>query len=290
MISLFKKARPANREKRNESSVETLERRIYLSAPSISGLSVVENTDGTVTISGNVQDESPETATVDLSGIVTDSVTPDSNGDFSVVTDPSSLGTVYAVATDDESLQSGTEDVELSSDAPSITLSIQYGEENEVTLSGTVTDEAPGGLAVTLSGAVDTTVVFTDSNGNYSVTFDANELGTVYADVDDQWEQASTTAQAEIDVDVPAISNFVAIEEQDGTWTFKGTVTHQSAENLEVVLGGILEGYSLTAFVDENGQFEINLALDPEDEGTATAEVEDWWGQDSNVAEVNVEQ
>jgi hypothetical protein len=174
---------------------------------------------------------------------------------------------------------------------PVITLNLTYNTQKSVTLSGTVVDSSSvAGLTVTFAGEVASTTT-TDSNGNFSLTTDAQGLGTVSASAVDTAQRQSNVAKVIINVAAPVISNFTATEGAEQVFTFTGDVSAQSPQGLIVTLGGIPSLANQTATVQADGSFSLSVQLqsDGSDNGTATARVlSDWWGQASNVATTSV--
>src|SRR5437016_2229058 len=76
-------------------------------------------------------------------------------------------------------------DLRLATSGSSITFDHSHGPSRSVYIEGTVTDDNPAHLRVTLSGVVQGTT-YTDSSGNFSITLTASSLGTIYAQTIDQ--------------------------------------------------------------------------------------------------------
>jgi hypothetical protein len=153
-----------------------------------------------------------------------------------------------------------------------------------VTVSGTVTDDNPAGLTVTLTGVVGTTAT-TDSSGRFSVTTNAAGLGVVNATTVDSNGLGSNTATANISCAAPLISNFTCVDNA-GVVTLAGTVTDAAANGMAVTLQGnlpsLLNGHTVSA--DAGGHFTYSFTAAPGDQGTVTATCTDCWGQASNTA------
>ena len=108
----------------------------------------------TVEISGWVMDEHPEGLIVTFSGVVSGTTTTDGFGGFSLITDISALGPIYATVVDAGGLV-GSDEVFFLDAAPDINdFSVLQLGPNEWVLRGTVVDEAPVGLIVTFGGVV----------------------------------------------------------------------------------------------------------------------------------------
>jgi hypothetical protein len=177
-------------------------------------------------------------------------------------------------------------------DCPStLSMSVTYGAQRSITLSGQLTDTpSPGNQSILISGVASGTAV-TDANGRYAITLTASGLGMVSGITADH---QSNTAQVTLSDTAPNISNFVGKESAGDWWTFTGKVTYgQTLQGLTVNFGGqavSLQGKTTT--VDANGNFSFSIQLDgtENDNGLVSATITDWWGQRSNTALTNVYQ
>ena len=88
----------------------------------------------------------------------------------------------------------------------------------------------------------------------------------------------------------PEITDFRAIEGEDGWWTFEGSAVADNTSGLVVRFGGLpsLKGQAVP--VQKDGTFQLCIQLQNGEEGMATAQTTDWRGQDSNVAQTWVHQ
>jgi hypothetical protein len=166
--------------------------------------------------------------------------------------------------------------------APTLTMSLAYNSQRSVTLSGRVTDGSPGGLTVSFIGEVTGTTT-TNADGTYSYTANAAGLGTISATVTNSSGLTSTAVTCTVQANAPTISNFQAVRQSGNIWTFSGTVTDQSAQNLTVHFGGLDFMTTQTATVRADGTFSLTVELPAESDGWVTAQVTDWWGLASNV-------
>jgi hypothetical protein len=147
-------------------------------------------------------------------------------------------------------------------------------------LSGTST---PGGQVITIWGKATGTAT-TDSNGNFTADLTATGLGAVY-------EQTPGSNQAETDLTdtAPVIDSFFASEGPNHMWTFTGHVTYNqpSPYGLVINFGGqpiSLTGQTANVAPDGTFTFAIQLNGTYPDNGTATAQTTDAWGNSSNIA------
>jgi hypothetical protein len=169
-------------------------------------------------------------------------------------------------------------------------LTVTYNGQKNITLSGMVTDNggSPAGLTVTFTGEAFGTTT-TDSSGKFSFTTNALALGAVSAATTDAAGRTSPTATMVLQAVTPAITNFAAVEGSDEMFTFSGNVSALTPNGLTVTLGGISSLNGQTATANSNGSFQLIVHLNSgSDNGTATAQTTDWWGQQSNQATVSV--
>ncbi len=175
---------------------------------------------------------------------------------------------------------------------PGITLSIAYAANQQVTLSGTVTDSAPANLPVAFSGVVSGSAT-TDGNGNFNVSLPATALGKVTATVTDAANQTAN-ANASVQDTAPVLKNFGVASDGGNYYTFYGQLSYQAPQLLQVTFGGSVETLAgQTTPVNTQGKFNLVVHLDgtPDDNGTATARVlSDWWGNASNILYLPVTQ
>jgi hypothetical protein len=263
-------------------TLERLETRDCPAAPTLTfNASIVSG--NLVSLSGTVTDEDPANVRVDFSGIITDAVYANAAGEYSLLTEVPSVGTITAQAVDQESLRSDAIDQSIASSVPSITLTRTYGPNGSVTLSGHVTDEDATAATVTFSGAVNAQV-FTDDQGNFSYTTTDWNIGTVEASTVDPFAQASNVPTASLANSAPVISDFQVLAGADRFYTFQGRVTDEYAPGLRVRLTGLptIEGVNVT--VDSSGWFSLTIQLQPGETGTVMAQTWDWWNVASNQA------
>lgn len=280
--------------RRARLNLESLEDRYTPAAPIIGSLSAV-HIGSSLVISGQLADESPGNVQVNLGGAVSAQVQARSNGSFEYICAWPGGTQITAQATDTESLISQQKQAMIANppDAnPYLTLSVAYGDEKQITLSGKVIDEAPGGRTVTFNGAATGTTT-TDANGNFSITLTATTLGTVGAYTMDPAGHPSNSATVTLTSTAPKITNFYCTEEGDGWFEFHGQVTDEDVQGLVVRFGGALVSLqNQTDQVEGDGWFHFRIQLNgtQSDEGTATAQVTDWWGLTSNIATDDVHQ
>lgn len=236
-----------------------------------------------VQLSGQVMDSQPAGVRVTFSGSALGSTTTDNSGRYSFQTSSAVLGTVYAIGQDTLGRWTNTASALIAVAAPIVNLSVSYGTQRTVTLSGTVTDLDPGNRTVSFSGVVSGTAT-TRADGTFSLVTQASGLGNVFASTVNLWSLVSNVAQLALQSQAPVISNFTAAEGPNHMWTFSGNVQDESATALVVTLGGIPSLQGQTVTVDSQGHFSLTLCLQPGESGTATAVTTDWWGLESNEA------
>lgn len=272
--------------------LEQLEDRLTPAAPVITSF-LAQHIGNQVMISGFFTDETPDTASVTLSGTVSTTLTP-MGGMFYYVGSYTSGGSVTATVTDEEALTASTSgSIQEPNPNVSVTISnVSYGAGRQVTITGSVSDSNVQGRAVVFTGAA-TGSTTCNANGEFSATLTASTLGTVTATVYDSVGQYSDTDTCTLTSGVPSLSN-LNISEHDNRWyNITGLVTDESPGGLTVYFGGqpvSLAGLSTT--VNSDGTFSLWVQLNgtSSDEGTAHINVSDWWGQAATTGTLNVHQ
>jgi hypothetical protein len=257
-----------------------LETRFCPAAPVINSLAATPQPGHLVTISGTVSDDHSNTLQIILTGAAsgTASATVGStSGTFSFTTSTATLGTVYAVATDDQNATSPTCSVDISVAAPVVSVSVQQRANKQVSITGTVTGVDAATSTVTITGVASGTTT-TNSSGAYSVTLTASALGNITASNQDTWGQTGN-ATATLTNAAPSIS-FQATQGNQGNWTFSGTVTDEYAPGLTVRFTSLIAAVNnLTAVVQSGGTFSCSVTIPNHESGGVTAGVSDWWGE-----------
>lgn len=267
-------------------SVTRLEDRDCPAAPGLADFAARQLGDYWV-LSGRVTDEAPGQATVAITGDASGAARMYSDGKFEFIVQKSGTGTVYARATDIEGLQSEVAGAAIGlpsgNQAPHISLNVSYLNQRNVRLSGTVYDESPTNLTVTLGGKVSGNTV-TTTGGWFTIDLAASGLGDVTASVTDGQGVASNVPRITLTSSPPTISNFT-VTITGNTYTFTGKVTDESAAGLSVTFGGdISEISGSTRTVGNDTWFTYTVTLTPGTTGLVTAKTTDWWGLDSNLA------
>jgi hypothetical protein len=243
-----------------------------------------------VQLSGTVTGGQIGGVTVNFSGAAVGSTTTDVNGAYSYTSSSAALGLVFATELDAKHNPIAGAGAAITVADPAVTLSIAYGAQNSVTLSGTLTDIDAGGETVTLSGVAAGSVV-TDSNGNFSLTTTASGLGAIDATTTDLWGQTSNTAEVMVAPAAPVIDSFVAIYEGNNLWHFSGHVNAANPEGMTITFGGVngvLAGQTTTVSAD--GTFAVAFFLPEGTYGIASAVTTDGFGQTSDYAFCSVSQ
>src|SRR5262245_25915281 len=146
--SLWRADRGHRTPNRTHLSVERLEGRDCPAAPVITSFSAAVQSGHTVALTGTIADENPAGVKINFSGVATGSVTANAQGQFSLTTQASTLGAINARAIDTEMLWSAIRSTSITSNAPSLTINLTPGANHQVTVSGQVMDESPGGVPV----------------------------------------------------------------------------------------------------------------------------------------------
>jgi hypothetical protein len=262
--------------------VEALEDRFCLSAPQVTLTAVTELANRQVQVSGSVTDDSSPSVTLGFSGVISGHETVNSNTSFTFTATASGLGQITAGGMDTLNQASNTAQINFTSAAPTVTnLNYTWGANKQVTITGTVNDAFPSGLTVYVGGAPfgggmggSTT---TGSQGNFSITLTASQLGQVVVGTTDQWGQTSAAASLKLADSTPTIANFTASQSLGHSWTFTGTVTAGYAPGLTVNFSGLPELANQKATVQADGTFSLTVTLSAKEAGYVNCAVTDWW-------------
>jgi hypothetical protein len=172
-------------------------------APPNVSLAISYGSQRTVTLSGYVSDIDKAALTITFSGVVSGSVHTNSDGSFSFTTQASGLGGVQAATVDLWGQQSNTASVNVTSNPPVISnFQASEGTNNIWTFTGTVTDESPAGLTVTLGGltSLQGKSGTVDATGHFSISVQlkSGDNGLATAVTTDWWGLTSNTAQIDM--------------------------------------------------------------------------------------------
>ena len=167
-------------------------------APVILSLTAVQVAGQKYRISGTVADETPASCGVVITGAASGVALCDAQGNFDAVFDVAAPGAITAVAGDGQ-LSSAPVGLTLTNAAPTTTIQVRRVE-NILRFSGTVTDEVPAGLTVTLSGAtwLNGTSATVTANGTWSVSVSSRpgSAGTATATVTDWYGLTGSASTA----------------------------------------------------------------------------------------------
>jgi hypothetical protein len=289
MFGLFTRSRtkinPGARRRSAPLMLERLETRDCPSGggPLIMSLGIhATNVGKQVEICGTVEDQiDPGSVSLNFSGVANGQVWTNPVGAFDYTTTATGLGSITAIAVNSDGEASWPGTATLAVPAPTLWLNVTYGTQRNVTLSGTVFAGQPGGLTVGFSGKVSGSTT-TNSSGNFTLSAQASALGTVTGTVTDVWGQTGTS-QVTLTSNKPVIDSFSATGGGSNVWIFQGHVSDESPAGLTVRFGGLPELQGKTATVQSDGTFWIGAQLTRGEYGTATAQVTDWWGLNSDV-------
>jgi hypothetical protein len=167
--------------------------------PVITSISAVQIPGQKFVISGTVADDTPGSCSVTLTGAANGTVSCNAQGGFSGTFDVPTLGEATAIASDGTG-SSDPVSLTLSNAAPKVSCAPVLGAGNILTISGKVTDEAPAGLTVILSGtrAVNGLSAIVLANGTWSTVANipAGTHGTITAKVTDWYGLTGTGSGA----------------------------------------------------------------------------------------------
>jgi hypothetical protein len=276
----------ATRRPRVRLRVDRLEARDCPAFPAFNGFSSAVQLGHSVQLSGMISDPNPPSVSITFSGVMTGSTLVTSGGQFTFTANATALGTVNAVATDGQGLQA-TASTQVSTSAPTLTLTLGYLAKNNISLTGKVSARTVNGLTVAISGVASGRTT-TDANGNYSIDLPASGVGQVQAKVTDVWGQVSQAASATVSSTKPVIDGFQATLVSGTTWTFTGTVTDATPGGLSVQFSGLNSLTGKSATTANDGSFSLTVTLAQGETGTAGAQVTNWFGLTSDLARTTV--
>jgi hypothetical protein len=169
-----------------------------------------------------------------------------------------------------------------------ITLNVTHLSGSLATCSGNLQNQngPVANQVINLTGAVQASTR-TDSQGNYSVTLQAPQVGqedTTSAD------GLSNVAQCNLQGGSLTINSFSATYLGNGYWLFSGTVSGANSQGAVVNFSGIsaLQGQSTT--VNADGTFNFYSSVPPDQTGMVYAQVVDSSGDTSLMVETEVTQ
>ena len=136
-----------------------------------------------------------------MSGVATGTVTPDATGAFRCEF-AFTPGLLEVVATDDEGLESETENLEVVNLPPEIVEFTIIEEPTQWRITGAVSDEVAPGLTVVFGGVIGThqVTVLADGTFDYSWDWTNPQTGTATAKVTDPWDLESEVMETFVDV------------------------------------------------------------------------------------------
>lgn len=165
-------------------------------APSIMSLNSVQVAGQRYRIYGQVADNTPASCAVTISGAASGVASCDAQGNFDTTLDVATPGLITAVASDG-AMQSGQTNDTLVNNAPTVSdvMAVQ-GPGNTWTFSGTVSDEVPAGIIVSLEGPPgvngQTATVNADGTFSVTVTLAPGTSGYVTATATDQYGETGS--------------------------------------------------------------------------------------------------
>jgi hypothetical protein len=161
----------------------------------ILNLTAVAGAGHTVQVSGSVVDQNPSACVVNLSGVVSGSVSVEANGAFSTQVTATGLGQVTAVAQDNQQqISSNQVSTQISAEQPVINNFAVFRNQNTTwTIQGQVADDQSAAAVPVLFGGpgnVQNMTVNTDANGNFCFAITINTAMpsfTITAVATDSW-------------------------------------------------------------------------------------------------------
>ena len=142
-------------------------------------------------------------------------------------------------------------------------------------ISGTVTDENPGGCVVVFSGAANAYVTC-DASGNFSGTFDVPTPGQATGVAGDG-VQSSQPVNVNLANAAPT-TTCTAVPAKGGLLTVSGRVTDEVPAGLVITLSGSRAVNGRTAIVLADGTWSLTVNIVVGSHANVTAKVTDWYG------------
>jgi hypothetical protein len=170
---------------------------------------------------------------------------------------------------------------------PNITLELQMLQQNQVRLSGRVTDETPAGLTVNFTGVYAGSCL-TGSDGRFSFTTPVSSIGSIFGATVDPVGARSNIAKVNVKSSAPVIVAFQAELQEDNVWVISGRVSDESPAGLTVYLNGLGIINNVAVTVRADGTFSYTVSIPADTHGVITAQTTDWFGLNSAIAETYV--
>ncbi len=187
--------------------------------------------------------------------------------------------TISATATDEDGSYSPP-DISVTAVEIPMYMEIIYGEQREVTITGSINDPNPKGLTITFTGVVNASTTAA-LDGSFSLTTTADELGLISATFKNKSGEVSEPVSVEVTSSAPVITNLQATIVNGLVWRYSGTIEDESPEGLVVVLNG-LSLDNVEAVVAADGTFSVDVIMGDDESGTVAASMVDWWGLESD--------
>lgn len=254
---------------------------VYNSPPNLNYLYAYPTGNGKeVYVSGQVSDDFLVGNVVHLGGVVGGTAVVDSNGYFSTSVTATGAGAISAYATDYWNAASSTAASSIDAYAPSFSLYVaESGPNRQLTVSASVYSGMYGASGSATLGGILSGTAGVDSSGQLLVTQQVAQQGTVQVEITNVWG-LSTTETFYFQSQAPQVSGLSVMHVGGGKYQVSGYVSDEFANGLTVQLGGALGSHS--AVVAQGGAFSLMITGQPGLQGNMSAQVEDWWGLQSN--------
>jgi hypothetical protein len=262
-----------------------LDERLVPAAPTISSLNG-EIIGSTMIVYGTVQDDQPGTDTVTASGGLSGTYRTGVNGLFEFIGSYTGNGNVTITVHNDAGLTSNPSGIMLAPQPgnmpPYVSMGAIWGTAvKSVVVSGTVYDESPGGLTVTIAGVASGSTT-TDSAGHFSVTVTAGSLGDLTAHTTDSGGLGSNLASVTLTMNPPVISDLSITSTGYHLFELRGKVTGLWVAGLTVRLSSAIPEFNgQTATVGSDGWFTVDVTTDYALSAYVCVDFTDVWGQNA---------
>ncbi|MCS6977236.1 MAG: hypothetical protein NZM31_09560 [Gemmatales bacterium] len=243
----------------------------------------------TVSVSGTVVDEQPETVSLNFTGIINHTITPDANGAFSFLAEATGVGFINGSATDNQGATGLGPAIYIQDIWDIVDIQVIEGENpGEVTVTGRAVGYFQEGAPVNFFDEDGTPIGSTFLAANLSFSWSTTNItpGRKRIEITDPLgRQIDKTFP--IPNRPPIIKRFhVRPTQAPGWYEFHGTVLDEEVQGCTVHFQGIPALNGKSARVDATGKFSIVVRITEQDVGVVQAVAKDRYGAASEPKEL----
>ena len=270
------------------SASDTAETEVDTTSPSLTVSSPSETNDSDVTVTGTADDENGlASVSISVDGEAPQSVTPDSNGDFSLTVSLSEGEHDFVATAEDTfgNVDTASTTTTVDTTAPTVTLDAPATSDSlDVAVTGSATD-LNGIQSAELSVNGESQSVSLDSQGEFSETVSLtegeNDISFTATDAVGNSETVTTTTLVELDTNAPEITINAPTLTDETDVTVSGSVTDESDITSATISvnGGTAQALTL----DSNGDYSSEVSL-TEGENTLTVSATDEFANSDSVS------